>query len=131
MKNSKDKLKLFKAYCVIKKLLSKYGYMRVDENGKLFIDTLEGKIITDVAYQNSSRYDTHPYFKFVDKLISLSYATCDDNSGCEIGKPKQKCVDNKMYTPDKCAVVFPSLVDLDKFTYELSFDDFNKLKSKV
>lgn len=120
----------FKEYCKIKGIEHKYGFMRKDKSGKFYVETLKGDVITHVAYQYSPTHNPHLYYKYVDKLISVSYATCghygEDNE-CQIGKPNQKCVDRKIYSPNKCAVVFAELQELEGFYYNLSIDEFRAL----
>jgi hypothetical protein len=121
---------IFRKYCKMKECEHKYGFMRTDENNKLFVETLKGDKITHLAYQHSSRHDPHFYYKYVDKLISISYATCGYTEKCQIGKPQQKCVDNKIYSPNKCAVVFAELLELENFNYNLNVNEFKALANE-
>lgn len=124
----------FKEYCKIKGIEHEYGFMRKDKNGKLYVETLKGDVITHVAYQHSPVHNPHWYYKYVDKLISISYATCGyngDDAECKIGKPNQNCVDRKIYSPNKCAVVFAELQELEGFRYNLTIEQFRELAKQV
>ena len=119
---------IFKKYCEIKKSQHLYGYVRKDDEGKLFVETFEGKIITHLGYSKS---EPDFYLSYVDKLVSVSYATCGYDVKCQIGKPYQKCVKNGTYSPNKCAVVFLKQVDLENETINLSFKQLNELNENI
>jgi len=130
----KNKLKLFKAYCLVAGKLHKYGYPFLDDNGVLAVKTLGGKIYsgTEIAYQHSSRLDLragkpHWYYDFVGKLVGVSAATCGYTEKCQVGKHNTDC-DDGMYSPQKCAVVFlDGKFDLNKMRYSMSFEEMEKL----
>lgn len=115
-------LDLFKKYIIHKNRLKEFGYVYENRTGEPYVKTFEGEIITHLAYKSAPNPigKRHGYSDKVGKLVKIAYATCGYKIECQIGKPKRQCVDNGIYSVNKCAVVFCELFNRDDFT--LNFD---------
>lgn len=120
-------LKTFKKYCKLKNMSNKYGHVKVDGKGKLFVETVNGEIITHLGYNES---DPNYYIKHLGKLVKISKATCGYETKCQVGKPYHKCVENGSYSPNKCAIIFIDSFNLSEFKYELTFDELKEIKNE-
>ena len=119
---------LIKKYAKVKGKEKDFGYCRKDEDGRLYVETLNGIIIYELAYnymdelQSNLFNGKHPYEKHVGKIVSIGYGICDTNTGCELGKPKQTCIDSGCYSKNKCACVFLDSIT-DDFVFKFSANE--------
>ena len=120
---------IFKKYCELKNIEHKYGFVKKDNNGKLFVETLNNDKITSLAWQKEPRKGFKTYENYIGYLVEISYATC--GGVCEIGIPKKKCVKDGSYSPNKCAVVFLHELNMDKFIYKLNLKELKELQTKL
>ena len=124
-------IEIFKKYCEIKSINSRYGFLKKDTKDKLFVETFEGEKIYDLAYlKKPSKQHPKRYYDNIGELVSISRATCGYTEKCQIGKPQQKCIDDKVYSPNKCAVIFIDVLDLKEYEFNLSIKDFEVLANE-
>lgn len=111
-----DKLEFLKEYTKLKNLGGEIGFGKILD-GKKSIIFIDGSESTHIEYMGN---------KIIDgKMYRLSKGTC--GGSCEIGIPNKTCVENGVYSKNKCAIYFHRELDLDNFNYQLSFEEFKKL----
>lgn len=109
-----NQLDYFKKYCSDRGLTRHYAFGHVDADGTKSLIFIDGFKSSHLAYFGQNLIH--------NQLYSVSSATCSNDSGCEVGKPKQNCVDTGLYSIRKCAVYFFKPIELDSFTYSFSFE---------
>lgn len=118
------KLDFFKKYLKAKGLEKDYafGVVTETETKLVFFDGTETK---HLMYKGSKCVN--------GQLYSVSSATCgheSDGTGlCFVGKPCQSCIDKGLYSENKCAIYFHNKVNLEDYTYHLSFEELKSLFS--
>lgn len=68
---------------------------------------ISGEVIPDEHINKTNRMKVTGHSR-PDGVYRISEATCDGgtNNDCSIGSPSPKCVENKCYSKNKCAVYY-------------------------
>lgn len=117
-----EKLEFFKKYCKLKNIENRYGFGKI-EGEKKYLIFINGYVQHNLAYEGKNIKE--------GALYRTSPATCGHglNEGgdgsCEVGNYKKTC---SAYSKNKCAVYFYDEIELDKFKYELLFEQIAELQ---
>lgn len=118
----------FVQYCIFKGLQKKYAYGKVEFGEKPKIVFMDGTTSENIEYKGEQVID--------GKLYRVSPATCghgkdegheESDGSCEVGQPKTKCVERKIYSPNKCAVYCLYDVDIETFLFNLKLEEFQEI----
>ena len=115
---------MLQEYCQVTGRGDKYGVVHKDSCGNYFVQTFEKNKITDLGYQGEERIYSH----LLGEIVSISYGTCGGT--CEIGKPSDKCIKEKNYSKDKCAVVMLDKLNTQCSILNLTYEELFVLLSE-
>jgi hypothetical protein len=109
-------------FAEIKGMEDKFAIERIDSDGRPYLELFNGKKSYDIIYDGK-------YLKGENTIYRVYECTCGGlDSDCAIGKPAQKCIDNKIYSPRKCAVYSFDVINFFTTRFTLTIEEFYKLK---
>lgn len=112
---------ILKKIALIKNRGDEFGYL-TKHNDITYFNSIDGKKTSNVRMKGLRKLPIYGEFCRVSKYICLG-----EKSGCAIGKPSQKCIDNKTYNKNQCGLVSPEKINFDKFNILVSLSDLEKL----